>query len=190
MVVDKSGSMQPIASDVVGGFNRFVAEQKAAGGEDDRITFIQFDIEPHVAMDRVALRGISELSPGAYRPGGSTALLDAMGFAISRTMEMVGKDGKAIFCVMTDGQENASRHYTQQAVRALVESTERERGWRFVFVGAGIDAFAEGGKIGVAAANTLATTRSAAGVAQATSLYSASVSAYRAESSAPAEAKP
>ncbi len=42
IVLDRSGSMEAIATDVVGGFNQFLAAQQREPG-DCRLTLVQFD---------------------------------------------------------------------------------------------------------------------------------------------------
>ena len=46
-IIDASGSMQPFVNDTIGGFNKFLEEQKTLDGEAN-ITLITFDSEnPH-----------------------------------------------------------------------------------------------------------------------------------------------
>ena len=42
VLIDRSGSMAPIAADVIGGFNTFL-EQQTAAGDDAVVTLVQFD---------------------------------------------------------------------------------------------------------------------------------------------------
>ena len=50
--------------------------------------------------------------------------------------------------IITDGEENSSRSFRLAEVRRLVEA-RREAGWTFVFLGAGLEAYAESGSIGI-----------------------------------------
>ena len=57
------------------------------------------------------------------------------------------KPEKVIVLIMTDGQENASE-FTLSDVKTRIEKYKKE-GWEFVFLGADIDAFAGGTRLGV-----------------------------------------
>ncbi len=60
-LLDRSGSMEPMADDVVGGFNGFLATQKAEG-HDAVMTLVQFDSQdPHEVL--VNAKPIAEVRP-------------------------------------------------------------------------------------------------------------------------------
>jgi len=42
LLLDRSGSMAPLVSDVIGGVNQFLTEQRAQGN-DVRVSIVQFD---------------------------------------------------------------------------------------------------------------------------------------------------
>jgi len=72
-------------------------------------------------------------------------------------VQTVSTDGfdKAITVIMTDGEENSSREWTLQGIRELIKSKEAAGIWTFVFLGANLDAFAQGVNLGVAKANAV-----------------------------------
>ena len=84
-VLDRSGSMNPIAADAIGGFNTFLASQQALPGEA-RLTLVLFDHEYLVVHDNVAIRQVPPLDAKTFVPRGMTALLDAVG----RTIDEIG----------------------------------------------------------------------------------------------------
>ena len=90
-----------------------------------------------------------------YYVRGCTALLDAVGSAIRHIADVhkcLGKENvpeKTIFVITTDGMENASRNYTYNKVRKMIERRKEKHGWEFLFLGANIDAVAEAGKLGI-----------------------------------------
>ncbi len=45
--------------------------------------------------------------------------------------------------------ENASREYTYERVRSMIERQEKKYGWEFLFLGANIDAAAEARRFGI-----------------------------------------
>lgn len=51
---------------------------------------------------------------------------------------------------MTDGYENASRIYTSDRVKAMIEHEKEKYGWEFLFIGANIDAVETASRFGIA----------------------------------------
>jgi hypothetical protein len=135
-VLDASGSMQPLISDTVGGFNYFIDKQRREPG-DAYVTLATFDTN---YRERYAAKPIAELTPltadeyfGGH--GGSTALLDAVGKAVTTYELLPLKADKTMFVIDTDGFENASREWTVERIKALIERRQAD-GWAFVFLGA------------------------------------------------------
>lgn len=157
LILDKSGSMASLASDVIGGYNALIKEQREKGGEAC-VTTILFDTGYQTINSRIDIESVKDMDAKTYVPGGCTALLDALGTAISKLEETYSKMDESeipehvIFSIMTDGLENSSKEYSNKVVKALVEKKQKE-GWHFLFQAANIDAFAEGGKLGINAAN-------------------------------------
>ena len=161
ILLDRSGSMGSIASDVVGGINEFVRIQKEADGEAV-LSRIQFDSFDHRQIDLgcVPIGDVSDMAGGEFSPRGATPLLDAVGFVVVETGERLAKmdegerPDKVIFVIFTDGKENGSREYTKGQIAEMVKKQEGDFNWKFIFLGAGIDAFAEGGGIGMGIGTT------------------------------------
>ncbi len=150
-LLDRSGSMQSIASDVVGGFEAFVAEQRTGEGLCTA-TLAQFDNEYEVVYRGIA---IGQVPPLALFPRGMTALHDSMGKLITDTAAEINalpednKPGTVIVAIMTDGLENASREWRQADIKALVEQQTNDHGWEFLYMGADQDAVEVGKGLGV-----------------------------------------
>lgn len=161
VILDRSGSMQAVRSDVIGGFNAFLAEQKAVPGACT-LTLVQFDgQDPYeVLRDFVPLTQVAPLG-AEYLPRASTPLYDAVGRGIVDTggrlagMPEADRPGKVVFVIITDGLENASREFDRDQVLKMIQEQSERYAWQFVFLGANQDALAEGAKIGVAAANAM-----------------------------------
>lgn len=155
VLLDRSGSMESIADDVIGGFNHFVAEQCAAGA-DARMTLVQFYSFDHadVMFEAKPISQVRALGQTSFMPRGSTPLLDATGSLIRRARK-VQKEQLAtcttpeaiVFVTITDGRENASDHYSLSKVRRMVEHY-RAAGWTFVYLSAGLDAFGDAQAMG------------------------------------------
>jgi uncharacterized protein YegL len=154
-ILDRSGSMAGLESDTIGGFNAFLEKQKALPGEA-RLTTVLFNHRDCLLHDRLDIRAAQPLTAKEYSVGGSTALLDAVGRTIDKidgalrhTAEEY-RAGKVLIVITTDGLENASREYSLDRVKRMIEWQKREQGWEFLFHGANIDAVETAGDLGIA----------------------------------------
>jgi len=170
-LLDRSGSMQSIKSDIEGGFTAFVDEQRKAAGEA-RATLAQFDDVYELVY---ADRPIADVPPLDLQPRNMTALHDAMGRLVTdagarlAAMPESERPGTVIVAIMTDGLENASKEWTGPAIKALVEQQTTAYGWTFMYMGADQDAIEVGESLGIARAHavTYGRTKSAAAMATA-----------------------
>ena len=155
-IIDRSGSMSGLEEDTIGGFNAMLQEQQDVEG-DAVVTTVLFDNQYELLHDRINIQTVAPLTRKDYTVGGSTALLDAIGRTIhkirkaQRATREDFRAEKVLFIIITDGQENASRHYTADMIRERIEHQRQKYGWEFIFFGANMDAIAEAGKIGIAA---------------------------------------
>lgn len=146
-LLDRSGSMESCWDDTIGGFNAFLNDQKASGGN---LTLIQFDHEYNMTCERTKIADVAPLTRDTYKPRGSTALLDAIGRFIK---DWKGASNPSVV-ILTDGQENSSQKFTKSHIKDLIEHKTKE-GWTFAYLGANQDAFEEAGSIGIAAQCTM-----------------------------------
>jgi hypothetical protein len=152
-LLDRSGSMQSIKSDVVGGFDAFLTDQRAGDGEC-RVTLAQFDNEYEVVYHALP---VSEVPALELNPRNSTALLDSMGKLITDTAAEIAaldeddRPGSVIVAIMTDGMENSSHEWSRPAIKSLVEQQTNEYGWEFLYMGADQNAVEVGKGLGVKA---------------------------------------
>lgn len=157
VVIDRSGSMQSCKTDAEGGMNEFIRKQKELPGEC-AFSLVQFDTEYEVLYRARPIREVTL----AYelRPRGSTALLDAVGLAIAETgerlknMDEAHRPGLVVFVIITDGQENASKEFTREKIKEMIEHQTNVYKWQFTFLGANQDAFAEAGAMGIGTSAT------------------------------------
>ena len=153
-ILDRSGSMAGLEGDTIGGFNGMLEKQRQEEGEA-YVSTILFDNCSEVIHDRLALDRVPRLTGKEYYVRGCTALLDAVGSAISHiaTVHKYAREEdrpeKTLFVITTDGMENASRQYTYEKVRSMIEKQKREQGWEFLFLGANIDAAKEAARFGI-----------------------------------------
>ena len=155
-ILDRSGSMAGLEADTIGGFNAMINKQRAEEGEAF-VSTVLFDNETQVVHDRVPLERVSELTQKEYFVRGTTALLDAIGGAIHHIAN-IHKYAReedvpehTLFVITTDGMENASRRYTHEEVKRMIEREKSQYGWEFIFLGANIDAIATAGRFGITA---------------------------------------
>ena len=153
-ILDRSGSMAGLEKDTIGGFNAMLEKQRKEPG-DAVVSTVLFDTRVEVIHDRVALADVPDLTDREYYVRGCTALLDAVGGAIHhignvhKYARREDVPEKTLFIITTDGMENASRRYTYDKVRRMIEHEKEKYGWEFLFLGANIDAAAEAKRFGI-----------------------------------------
>lgn len=154
LILDRSGSMCGLEADTIGGYNAMLAKQKKEAGEA-RVTTVLFDDACELLHDRMDIHGVAPITEKEYYVGGCTALLDAVGMAIRKidnaqkhTAPELRAD-KVVFVITTDGMENASREYSADTIKAMIEERKEKDGWEFLFLGANIDAIATAKRFGI-----------------------------------------
>jgi hypothetical protein len=160
-VLDKSGSMNSIRDDTIGGFNQFREEQRLSGESLDQQTKMSltlFDTEHDVRYTATDIAAVPALDEETYRPGGNTALYDAVGTSV-RALEDLAPEGKVLFVILTDGLENSSREWNRESIFNLIKEKREKSGWEFVFLGADQDAYAAADAMSVGRASTLSHAR-------------------------------
>lgn len=175
VIADRSGSMDAIRADAIGGYNAFLAEQQKIKGAAN-LTLILFDHEYIVAEDAVPLKNAKPLTTETYVPRGATALNDAIGRSLA-SLE-AKKPDKAIVCILTDGAENASSEFTTAQVRQKISDAEKA-GWKIVYLSADANAFAHSAAFGISKDATVKFNANGAGVRSAYATATASTTNYR-----------
>jgi len=156
MILDRSGPMSGLESDTIGGYNGMLRKQKDTEGEV-LVSTVLFDDRSEVLFDRVPLSELPEMTEKEYYVRGCTALLDAVGGAVRHigNVHKYARDEdrpeKTIFVITTDGLENASREYSYDRVKRMIERQKEKYGWEFIFLGANIDAIETAGRFGISA---------------------------------------
>lgn len=153
-ILDKSGSMSGLEKDTIGGFNSMLDQQSKVDGECV-ITTVLFDNRYELLHDRIDIRAVQPITGKEYFVCGSTALLDAIGRTIHKidtAQKNTTEDYRAekvMFVIITDGEENASRHYSSMQIREMIQRQKERYGWEFIFLGANIDAVETAGRFGI-----------------------------------------
>jgi Mg-chelatase subunit ChlD len=159
LVLDRSGSMQAIHDDALGGVNSYITNAKQDRAlYESRFSMITFSSESvETIRESEIMETVKPIGSEEYRCSGWTPLYDAIGRGIGILDEaMKGKtDAMAILVILTDGQENASREFTHEKISALLK-TRQEQGWLITFLGEGLDVAKQGTNLGTYAANVAA----------------------------------
>ena len=153
-ILDRSGSMGGLEDDTINGFNAMLADQQNGRGQA-LVTTVLFDDRYELLHDRANIQHIRPITRQNYFVRGGTALLDAIGKTIKKTERihryglMAYRPSKTLFVITTDGMENASRFYSYETVKAMIEYQQSAFGWEFLFLGANIDAIHTARRMGI-----------------------------------------
>ena len=153
-ILDRSGSMSGLEADTIGGYNSLMEKQKNEQGEAT-ITTVLFDDRYEMIHDHADIRKVKPIDNKTYYARGSTALLDAIG----KTINHVGNrhkfapdhevPGRTMVVIITDGYENASREFSLDKVKNMIEHQKEVYSWEFLFLGANIDAVETARQFGI-----------------------------------------
>lgn len=149
VVQDKSGSMGSRRAETISGFNEYVNELRKDAEGEVLLSLVQFDTAVDTPYTSKPLAEVPTMTEADFIPGGMTALRDGVGRAIVDASRQVQPDDKVLVIIMTDGGENSSREYSHEAILDQIKA-HREKGWEFVFLGAGEEAWNAGRMLGIA----------------------------------------
>ena len=177
VILDESGSMLKNRGSVIEGFNSMLDEQAKLSRNTPKL---QAKLSVYTFNDQVRqvyqyftinTRNLDNLylDNRSYDPKGSTSLLDAIGKAIdetgSRLASMTKQDrpGNVMIMIMSDGEENSSRHFDYQQISDKINHQQSKYNWIFKFIGTDQDVIASAAKLHIAKADTLSYTNDAGG---------------------------
>ena len=186
IVLDRTGSMEAIRDDTIGGFNTFLNMQKAERGQAT-LTLVQFDSQdPYEVVHHFKpLAGIPELTRETFVPRAATPLLDAIGRGINdleKGLADLAEDerpARVVMAIVTDGQENASREFRKDQIKKMIQEKREKSAWQFVFLSADLEAIDDAMETGIAARAILAHDKDGRGVGAAWTALSRHVAEYR-----------
>lgn len=158
-LLDRSGSMYSFTNDTIGGYNSYLEKERK--NSNSKITTVLFDDDYEVLHDRINILNVKNITNKEYYTRGCTALYDAIGKSIVSLDNK--KTDKVLFVITTDGLENASVEYNKDSVKALIEEHDN---WEFIYIGANIDSYAEGSKIGIKRENIANRSNSREGISK------------------------
>ena len=193
-VLDRSGSMNVVREDVIGGFNKFVEQQKAGPGEC-QMSLIQFDDQYEQVYLNKPIKDVQNLDNTTFVPRGWTALLDAIGRTIDAngayfsTLPEDERPESVVFAIFTDGLENRSTEYRApnpnpgSRIAEMIKHQTDAYQWHFIFLGANQDAIATAAQMNIPTANAMTYNPSHKGVGNVYAAASAGI--LRARSAGP-----
>jgi Mg-chelatase subunit ChlD len=175
-IMDRSGSMSGIASDMEGAMKEVIQKQKKRE-EDVLVTYVRFDSEYEEVFHE---KSISEIDGFELEPRGMTALLDAIGKTVNTVERRFNQKDeedqpeRILFVIVTDGGENASREFSRPQIFEMIEKIKRDYDWGITFIGANQDAIGTGSGLGISrgsSVNYKATSKGVRAMTQSVSCY-------------------
>ena len=151
-VLDESGSMYNSVDDVIGGFQKLIDEQKGEKNGECIISLYRFS--GIVKKDYIG-KPVNEVPKLYYSPGGCTAMNDGVGTAIDEIgkwlsdMDESERPSKNMIVIMTDGQENASKEYNFDTVKAKIKHQEEKYSWTFIYMGTNLQDLKDANRLGI-----------------------------------------
>ena len=149
-VIDRSGSMGHLKVEAENGFNSFIKKMKKDLKDKElRLTLVQFDDVIEIVYENTPFKKVKKY---IMEPRNMTALLDAMGTTINKVGERLSNEkdedrpGRIIFMTVTDGQENASKDFTREKVKEMIEHQETKYAWDFLFLSSDLNSFKDSQK--------------------------------------------
>ena len=148
-IVDQSGSMTGMEQQAIEGFNTQLEKiqdlEKTMHDQNFLCSLTFFNSEVQDILKNEDVKQIELLSNNNYRPGGMTALLDAVGGSIDRIEKQFGKELEndeisIVMVIITDGYENASKYFTYHMVAQKIAKLDETGKWTFSYLGADFDA--------------------------------------------------
>lgn len=141
IILDESGSMEPIKTTIIQGFNELVQTiqgiERQFPEQEHFISFISFNGLGQKLLHFIdPVSQLKQIDDKTYQPDATTPLFDAMGFSINKLKNSLQgqTDYNVLVTILTDGEENASKEYSGNNIKILVEELKQNR-WTFTYIG-------------------------------------------------------
>lgn len=186
IILDRTGSMESIRDDTIGGFNAFLHEQQDTPGTAT-LTLVQFDSQnPYEVICKFRpIAEVPELDRQTYVPRAATPLFDAVGRGINALDLQLSRltneniPARVVFVIVTDGKENASCEFRREQIEKMIAEKQEQSDWQFVFLSADLAAIREAESVGFMRKKSLTFDKNSAGTSQAWGSLSGAVAFYR-----------
>jgi uncharacterized protein YegL len=141
IILDESGSMESIKEIIIQGFNEIVQTvkgiEKNFPEQEHFISLVSFNGWGQKLLHFIdPVSKLEQIDATRYQPAASTPLFDAMGFSLGKVRQVLeGKsDYDVLVTILTDGEENASKEYSGQAIKRLIDELKMNH-WTFTYIG-------------------------------------------------------
>lgn len=145
IVLDESGSMAPIKSQIIKSINDLISEQQSIEERPATFTLVKFNDHINRVMTNKPLKNVHRLDYSDYNPTGSTALYDAIG----NTVEWFRNEKDVLLVIVTDGQENASTKYNRHQINQMIDNKKIQNNWSYVYLSSDLSTEIQGNNIGL-----------------------------------------
>lgn len=157
-LLDESGSMQSQWTETIAGFNVYVDTLRGTDKEVD-VTFSLITFgdsgQYNKVINNARIDRVPYLTSALYSPRYGTAIADNALKCIQEMdayLKQCKDDPNVVIVIQTDGEEGGGYHTLDDLKQTIAQKTKA--GWKFIFMGCGIDAYSLGKKMGVATALT------------------------------------
>lgn len=156
-ILDKSGSMSSMGNEPVNGYNKFIDEQRDPSLGEANVTFVLFDDNVKTVYNGVKISEVEPLTMEKYTADGMgmTAMYDAIGktfFDVGKRLAATPEEeraSKVIVCILTDGEENASREWRLGDIKRIIDEQTTKYSWKIQFMGTTMDAIRSAQNVGI-----------------------------------------
>lgn len=145
VILDESGSMEPVRQKMIDSINDLIKEQKQVKGKFTTFTLVKFNNKITRVIENKPLENVNLLDKESYCPNAPTALYDAIG----DTFRWFRYEKNVLCVIITDGLENASRDYSRNQIMDAIENKKRYDEWSFVYLSNSIETSKQGDVIGL-----------------------------------------
>lgn len=141
LVMDGSGSMSSVYDLVIATINAQIDRIKMESQDKNQATYLTVfsfdDVVYAPIINNAFIHQVNHVRLDQFKRGGSTALFDAIGEAVTRFERLGVADANTSFLVVTvtDGQENASRRWSRSNLQAKIRQLQGTDRWTFAFSG-------------------------------------------------------
>jgi hypothetical protein len=176
--------MGQIKEEAIGGFNTFLAEQKAMDDEATMSIYL-FDDRYEPLIENANIQAVAPLTDETFVPRGMTSLYDAVGKTINdvgftlRSLPAKKRPSKVVLVILTDGHENTSKEFTSDQVKEMTQRQTSTYDWQFLYLGVGAESFADAQRMGIRADTTVVYEDASLLATSGTRAMGQSVSSYR-----------
>jgi len=140
IALDRSGSMESIASSVISNYNEQIGDIFQRSGKADlKVFLVSFASDVQVHYINANVDNLVKLTKKTYCPDGNTCMFEGMGVLVDSIVEATKDldDYSVLLVTVSDGENNQSHDkYTATYVRDKIKELQDGKKWTFVFIGA------------------------------------------------------